>query len=268
MPHIAPTAKAGKVRINGTNSYDQNADFWVRIIRGNHDRFRTQLTNPAILEALGPVSGMHILDAGCGEGYLARELTSRGGNVLGIDTSQRLIEAARSMASPRAAAPTFDVQDVTDLHLANNAFDLVVCNHLMNDLRDPTGPIAEFSRVLRPGGRLAVLMLHPCFYGDRASRRNGEDQMPGLAYFSPRVISQQFEVDGILSPVKVTSYHRPLEFYVKAFRDAGLWVIDLQEPHPSDEQMRRDPWWQASFPRPLFLLLVAQKREALPVPGQ
>jgi hypothetical protein len=89
----------------------------------------------------------------------------------------------------------------------------------------------------------------------------------GIAYFSPREISQKFNVDGITSPAEVTSYHRPLEFYIRSFRDANLWITDLQEPHPTDEQLRNDPWWQASFPRPLFLLLVAQKHEVLPIPG-
>jgi SAM-dependent methyltransferase len=129
-----------------------------------------------------------------------------------VDSSQKLIDAARNLAPPQASSPVFDVQDVTDLDLECDAFDLVVGNHLMNDLPNPAGPIKEFARVLRPGGRLAVLMLHPCFYGDRASRNDSEHLGPGLAYFSPRQISQPFQVNGITSPAKVTSYHRPLEF--------------------------------------------------------
>ena len=211
---------------------------------------------------------MNILDAGCGEGYLARELAARGGLVLGVDSSQRLIEAARDLASPGVASPIFEVQDVSDLDLKSGTFDLVVCNHLLNDLPDPTGPIGELSRVLKPGGRLAALLLHPCFYGDRASRSDSEHTGPGLAYFSLREISQQLQVDGITSPAKVNSYHRPLEFYVRSFRDADLWLTDLQEPHPSDEQLRRDPWWQARFPRPLFLLMDAKKHGALPVSSE
>lgn len=49
--------------------------------------------------------------------------------------------------------------------------------------------------------------------------------------------------------------------------NADLWITDLQEPHPTDDQLRSDLWWQASFPRPLFLLLVAQKHEILPISG-
>ena len=268
MPHSAPATEAENIHIQNASAYERNADFWVRIIRGDHDRYRTELTNSAILESLGPVNSLRILDAGCGEGYLSRELASRGASVLGVDSSHNLIDAARSLAPPGADSAAFEVQDVTDLHLDSDSFDLVVCNHLMNDLPDPTGPIRELSRVLKPGGRVAVLMLHPCFYGDRASRSDNEHTGPGVAYFSPRTITQKFNVNGLISPAEVTSYHRPLEFYIGSFRDANLWITNLQEPHPTDAQMLEDPWWQASFPRPLFLLLVAQKHEPLPIAGQ
>ena len=73
-------------------------------------------------------------------------------------------------------------------------------------------------------------------------------------------MTQQFNVDGITSPAEVTSWHRPLEFYVGSLKDSGLSLTDLREPHPTHEQLQNDPWWRANFPRPLFLLLVAQKQ--------
>ena len=180
--------------------------------------------------------------------------------MLGVDSSANLIQAASALSSTDASAPRFRVADVTDLEDASSSYDLVLCNHLMNDLPDPRGPIAEFARVLKPGGRIVILMLHPCFYNDRASRTNGDNREVASAYFTQRKVTQQFNVDGIISPAEVTSWHRPLEFYVQALQDAGLCLTDLQEPHPTGEQLRDDPWWQANFPRPLFLLLVAQKQ--------
>ena len=50
---------------------------------------------PCLLELLGDVTGRSVLDAGCGEGYLARVLAGRGARVTGIDLSPRLIEIAR-----------------------------------------------------------------------------------------------------------------------------------------------------------------------------
>ena len=51
---------------------------------------------PRLLAALGALAGRTALDAGCGEGYLARALAARGATVTGIDLSPRLIERARA----------------------------------------------------------------------------------------------------------------------------------------------------------------------------
>lgn len=53
-----------------TDTYASNADFWVRIIREQLDRYRTDLTDAAVLAALGDVAGRRVLDGGCGEGYM------------------------------------------------------------------------------------------------------------------------------------------------------------------------------------------------------
>jgi ubiquinone/menaquinone biosynthesis C-methylase UbiE len=238
----------------------RHADFWVQIIRGNHDRYRTGLTNAAVFDAIGPASGLRILDAGCGEGYMARELAAQGADVLGVDSSPSLIEAASALTSGSGeTSPRFHVNDVADLDAESSSYDLVLCNHLMNDLADPRGPIREFARVLKPGGRIVIMMLHPCFYSDRTARANGSNQGIATTYFTQRRVTQRFNVDGITSPAEVTSWHRPLEFYAQALADADLSLADLREPHPTREQLESDPWWRANFPRPLFLLLVARK---------
>src|SRR5438270_4689927 len=116
--------------------WNANASFWVQIIQEHRDKYRNDLTDPAMLEAIGTADGLAVLDAGCGEGYLARMLASRGATVTGIDFSARLIEAARAQNTTDGLPVTFDVGTVDDLPYADSAFDLVVCNHLMNDLQN------------------------------------------------------------------------------------------------------------------------------------
>jgi ubiquinone/menaquinone biosynthesis C-methylase UbiE len=53
--------------------------------------------------------------------------------------------------------------DVADRSFASVSFDLVVANHLLNDLPDIAGPVSELARVLRPAGRLMILMLSSVF---------------------------------------------------------------------------------------------------------
>jgi 2-polyprenyl-3-methyl-5-hydroxy-6-metoxy-1,4-benzoquinol methylase len=239
-------------------SYDMNASFWVQIIREQRDKYRTTITNPAVLRAIGPADGLAILDAGCGEGYLSRMLAEKGAKVTGIDSSAELIKAARSHELANQLPVSFDVGDVNSLPCGPEEFDVVLCNHLMNDLQDPSAAIREFSRVLRDNGRLVILMLHPCFYNKHAERQNPENNLITDTYFQARSVAQHFEVDGLRSPAVYTAWLRPLEFYTETLRQYGFAITSLTEPHPTSEMMEAEEW-RSSFTRPLFMLLGAQK---------
>ena len=239
--------------------WENNAEFWVRIIRGRHDRYRTELTDAAVLVAAGPCHGLDVLDAGCGEGYLTREIARRGARqVTGVDKSPALIAAARAGSADEPAA-RYQEADLADLPFAGASFDLVVVNHVLNDLPDIAGPVGELARVLRPGGRLVILMLHPCFYGYRAERQEIRRTLPVADYFASRVIEQRFDVDGIVSPDATVTWVRPLEAYTEAITGAELYITGLTEPHPSGAQLAASEWWRENFPRPLFLLMTARK---------
>lgn len=234
--------------------WEANAEYWVTVIRERRDRYRTELTDQAVLDAIGSCAGQKVLDAGCGEGYMARNLASLGADVIGVDVSQGLLGAAKEACSGSVICASVDALPVGDA-----VFDLVVCNHLFSHLHDPAGAIREFGRVLKSGGRLVILTLHPCFYVED-SETGASDSVPASRYFASRGIDQHFQVDGLESPSEITSWLRPLEYYSATLRDAGFVITDIREPHPTDEQLRNDPWWRDGFPAPLFILLAAERR--------
>jgi ubiquinone/menaquinone biosynthesis C-methylase UbiE len=255
--------------------WEANADYWVKVIREGRDRYRTELTDAAMLDAIGPCKGLRVLDAGCGEGYIARALAAEGADVVGVDACQGLIDAARDAAGwavpdgvPDGAAVrdggpvgslSFTRASVDALPVEDDEFDLVVCNHLFSHLQDPSRAIAEFGRVLKSGGRLVSLTLHPCFYVEN-SEQGASQSVPAAQYFASRGVDQRFLVDGLESPSMITSWLRPLEFYSGTLRDNGFVIADLREPHPTPEQLRDDPWWREGFPTALFMLLIAECR--------
>ena len=240
--------------------WDTNASFWVQIIREHRDKYRTELTDPAVLEAIGPADRLRVLDAGCGEGYMSRTFARAGAVVTGIDFSAGLVEAARTKALADGLDANFDVGSVYDLPYADSIFDLILCNHVINDLEEPAQPISEFGRVLKIGGRLLILMLHPCFYNKHAERGQGTNGVIASSYFDLRNIEQRFVVDGITSPAANIAWFRPLEYYTEQLRNSGFVILSLTEPHPTADQMNADPWWRTGFTRPLFMLIVAAKR--------
>jgi len=240
--------------------WDVNASFWIQIIREGRDRYRAELTDLAVTKTIGSPAGLTVLDAGCGEGYLSRMLAKAGATVTGIDFSASLVAAAREMILTDGLPIAFDTGTVYDLPYADAAFDVVICNHLINDLQDPAGPIREFARVLRQGGRLIILMLHPCFYNAHAERDQATNGAIASSYFAERSIKQTFKVGGLTSPAANTAWFRPLEYYFEQLRQSSFVVTSLSEPHPTVEQMRDDPWWRQTFTRPLFMLIAAELR--------
>ncbi|MBL1080086.1 class I SAM-dependent methyltransferase [Nocardia sp. 2] len=243
-----------------TDAYTRNAEFWIGVIREGLDPYQRELTDPALYAAIGDPAGLDILDAGCGEGYLARELAARGArHVHGVDTCAEFVDAARAHPGHRPEVVSFHHADVAALPLPDDSVDLVVANRLPNGITSPAQRFSEFARVLRPTGRAILLGMHPCFYAARAERgATGDFSLD--AYFGVRTVEQPFTVAGRVSPAASVQSFYSLEHYVGMVLAAGFAITGLSEPHPSATQRQQNPWWSENFTRPLFLLLQCTPR--------
>src|SRR3712207_3536046 len=112
---------------------------------------------------LGVGPGAHVLDVACGAGGPARRLARRtGGGVLGIDIHEQGVARARELAAQEGLADrvAFEHIDASrPLPLPTASFDAVVCIDAINHLPDRPLTLAEWARVLKPGGR--VLFTDP-----------------------------------------------------------------------------------------------------------
>ena len=99
--------------------------------------------------------GDRVLDSCCGTGDLAIEAERRGGRVTGLDFSERMLERAR-----RKSGTIEWVQgDALALPFADGEFDAVTVGFGVRNLADLEGGLREAARVLRPGGKIAVLEI-------------------------------------------------------------------------------------------------------------
>jgi len=97
------------------------------------------------------------LDVGCGTGFLTLELAARGHRVTGIDFAPAMIAEARRKAAERGLSVRLEEGDAEQLPFGAGSFDLVVSRHVLWTLTHPEAAVDEWVRVLRPGGRLAVI---------------------------------------------------------------------------------------------------------------
>lgn len=109
-------------------------------------------------QLLRPEAGDRILDVGCGPGHDVRmlvELVGEGGEVVGVDNSQSMIETARAEATGQARV-RFEVDDALDLSFEDDSFDAARADRVLQHLESPTTAIDELRRVTRPGGWIGV----------------------------------------------------------------------------------------------------------------
>lgn len=199
---------------------------------------RMHFIMPYMLQYMGKVDGLKILDLGCGEGGYSRELSKRNAKVVAVDCSEKAIKYSMKLAQEEDLDIEHYVRNSNDLFgIKEETFDIVLCSMMLMDCQDFEGTLREIVRVLKPDGRLFASVLHPCFDGnhEKGIGRQGvgiDRQVVVMNYFEPK----EWEAPLYQGKTPVLWHHRTLEEYVKAFIKAGLTIVDMNEPRATDEQ--------------------------------
>ncbi len=114
----------------------------------------------ALLARLRPRPGERVLDVACGTGAVACELAALvgpAGEVVGIDLSQAMVDAARARAADAGLANVrFERLDAQSLPLEHATYDVVTCCFGLMYVPEPELALARMRQALRPGGRLGL----------------------------------------------------------------------------------------------------------------
>jgi len=151
--------------------WDDASESWVDFVRRGKDYYRDELNNPPFFELIGEVKGKAILDLACGEGYNTRILAKKGGKVIGIDISRKLIEFARQEEERERLNIRYYVMDACRMDkFRENGFDLVTCFMALQDIRNYEKAVSQLARVLNNGGEIC-LFHPPSVFRDHDSER-------------------------------------------------------------------------------------------------
>ena len=230
------------------------APVWVDYVRDRCPE-REGLLDGSMLAACGDVTGLRILDSGCGEGRFSRMLVEQGASsVLGLDLCELMIQAAREL---RSGPDEYDVADVQDLEfLDDETFDLAVSYLNQCDLPDFFSNTREVFRALKPCGRFIVANVHPMRSagGPWQKTATGEKEHIMLdRYFEEG--ERQWE----WKELPFTNFHRSLSTYTSEFIETGFAIEEIVEPAPTEEQVAEYPEIDDELRVPNFILFVLKK---------
>jgi len=191
-----------------------------------------EIAIPGVLAALELQAGEKVLDLGCGQGVLAEKVASAGCTYVGVDASPGLIDMAKQR---HGKSGTFLLGDVTKLarltELEPGTFDAAVFLLSLQDMQDLKAALFNALTMLKPNGRLVLLLTHPAF---RIQRQSGWGMDEGRKLQYRRVDSYMSEMAIPLKsyPGKQgvsKTYHRPLQSYFAALQTSGAMVDSLTE---------------------------------------
>lgn len=225
----------------GRKLWNRKARFWDELHGENGNSFHRRLVEPGVLQLLRLRTGEALLDAGCGNGVLARRLAREGAVVTAFDFSESMIELARERSSSSGDSVDYQVIDATDeaalLRLGTRRFDAITCTMTLMDMPTIDPLFAAANCLLKPAGRFVFSTMHPAFNSNNPIFMHEKEDRDGVVteYHSVKLRNylDMPPVKGSGAPGEPTPhyyYHRPLSTVLNAAFAAGFLLDALLEP--------------------------------------
>ena len=186
----------------------------------------------AMVAAIGAAPGERVLDVATGTGLVAAELVRRYGcTVVGLDQSPGMLAGARARLArdPALAARVTLVEGEAErLPFGDGEFDHLTFTYLLRYVDDPAATLAELARVVRPGGRIAMLefAVPPGPLWRAAWRLYTHVGLPALG----RLFSREWAATGRFLAHSIPDFYErvPLERVLELWREVGIEGVQVR----------------------------------------
>ncbi len=239
----------------GTAFYDDDVVFATYMQhRRRQDTPNDTLEKPVLSELIGTIDRKRVLDLGCGDAAIGRELLDQGAAIyIGLEGSTKMVALATQTL---AGTPHRIIQHtIEDWIYPNAAFDLVIARLSLHYVADLSPLCAQVFRTLVPGGRFVFSVEHPVITScDRG--------WPAGSVRQDWIVDNYFDTGLRITTWlggTIQKYHRTIEEYFTTLQQAGFVVEYLRESCPQREHFRDEQTYERRKRIPLFLFLAGRK---------
>lgn len=224
------------------DSWSKFSDSDLKNFSDDGDSARRDLIDPAIFKIASNITGRQVLDAGCGNGYLARKLARQGAVVTGLEPAEALYSYCVEKEESDKLGITYIQSSIEDLN-STDKFDQIFVINVLMDVPDYFKSLKKCVSALKAGGELIISILHPAFPGFE-NDWNELGHVEIEEYFDPKPIKQKY---GHI-------FHRPVSTYVNDITSLGCVIEELVEPRLSNSAQE-----SRNKHVPQFLIIKARK---------
>lgn len=241
----------------------EGVDKWYDTLVGEEGHYyHTHLVMPNLVRLLKLRTGDRLLDLACGQGVLARNIPE-GVDYFGIDLAPSLIQKAKQYKKGR-----FAIGDITKpLPVpAGATFTHAAIVLALQNVEKPDSALLETARHLERGGRLVVVLNHPCYRIPRQTSW-GIDEQQNMQYRRVNRYMTPLQIPIRMHPGKgekaetTWSFHFPITAFCQCLFESGFAIIGFEEwvsdKKSTGKNAKRENLARSEFP--LFLAIIAQK---------
>jgi ubiquinone/menaquinone biosynthesis C-methylase UbiE len=269
MPmHKKPVSKNKSARPAPVTSWGGVAEWYDSHLA--LDTYHEKVIMPNLFRMMGEIERKDILDLACGQGHISRVMMKKGGaRVTGADISAELITFAKIKNDEEKVNVSYFATPSHKLDmLKDESRDMIICVLAIQNIEKVAETFKECTRILRPQGKLYIVMNHPSFRIPQGSGW-GYDEEHGVQYRRVDQYLGEAKIRIDMTPGRVKgkeytiSFHRPLQYYAKLLEKSGLAIsrIEEWESHKrSGKGPRQHAEDKARKEIPLFMALEVIKR--------
>ncbi len=233
--------KQERISSNAKTSWTTVSEAYDKYL-GKESSYHKDLILPNLMRMLGDASNKNILDVACGQGFFSLEVSNKfnTSKITSLDLAESLVEIAKENAKKSnvtninyyiADAQNF-VSEIKDFK--TSTYDLAICILAIQNIENVKKVIENVKLSLKDGGKLILVMNHPSYRIPKYSSW-GYDNAVEYRRVDKYMIEDKIKLDMTPSEKREAfkrytySFHRPLQYYFKIFKNLGLKVINLEE---------------------------------------